>query len=89
MNIRPIGDRILVEPIVEQVTKSGLIIPDSVRKNSSRSGIVRALGTKEGLSDILSIGNEVIYNEHAGDRLEKDGKIYMVIPTSSIIVSIN
>ena len=70
MNIRPLADRVLIEPTAaEEVTVSGIIIPDSAKEKPLK-GKVLAVGN--GLKDepmILKEGDLVLYGKYAGTEI--------------------
>ena len=84
VQIQPIGDRVVVRPLEkEQVTKSGIVIPDTASGEKPQEGVVIALG-KGGIgkdsvnpSEFLKVGNKVLFGKYAGDDVKlkaKDGK---------------
>jgi chaperonin GroES len=95
INIKPLGDRVLVEPI-EQVekTKSGIIIPDTVSKEKSEQGVVVAVG--EGKRDnngklvAMSVkkGQKVLFSKYGPDEVKVNGKEYFIISEANILAVI-
>lgn len=84
VTIQPIGDRVVVRPLEkEQVTKSGIVIPDTASGEKPQEGEVLALG-KGGIGkdstnpqEFLKIGDKVLFGKYAGDDVKlptKDGK---------------
>lgn len=84
VSIQPIGDRVVVRPLEkEQVTKSGIVIPDTASGEKPQEGVVIALG-KGGLgkdsvnpSEFLKVGDRVLFGKYAGDDVklkDKNGK---------------
>ena len=84
VTIQPLGDRVVVVPIeAEQVTASGIVIPDTAKGEKPQEGIVLALG-KGGIgkdsvnpSDYLKVGDKVLFGKYAGDEVklkDKDNK---------------
>ena len=84
VQIQPIGDRVVVRPLEkEQVTKSGIVIPDTASGEKPQEGVVIALG-KGGIgkdsvnpSEFLKVGDKVLFGKYAGDDVKlksKDGK---------------
>lgn len=84
VEIQPIGDRVVVLPLeAEQVTASGIVIPDTAKGEKPQQGRVLALG-KGGVGkdnanprDFLKVGDVVLYGRYAGDDVklkDKDGK---------------
>jgi chaperonin GroES len=81
LTIEPIGDRVVVRPLEkEQVTASGIVIPDTASGEKPQEGSVIALG-KGGIGkdcanprDFLKIGDRVLFGKYAGDDVKLEGK---------------
>lgn len=85
MKIKPLDDRILLEPMpAEEKTYSGLIIPDSA-KEKPRVGIVIAVGTDEDLREKIKEGNKVLFAKYGGDEIDMNGKEYRILQRSDIL----
>ncbi len=85
MTIKPIDDRILLEPLqAEEKTASGIIIPDTA-KEKPRMGIVIAVGTDEDLKEKIKEGNKVLFAKYGGDEVELNGKELKLIQRSDIL----
>lgn len=85
MKIKPLDDRILLEPLpAEEKTTSGLIIPDSA-KEKPRVGVVIAVGTDEDLKEKIKEGNKVLFAKYGGDEIEMNGKEYRILQRSDIL----
>ena len=85
MKIKPIDDRILLEPMpAEEKTSSGLIIPDSA-KEKPRVGTVIAVGTDEDLREKIKEGNKVLFSKYGGDEVEMNGKEYRILQRTDIL----
>lgn len=89
MNIKPLADRVLIQPAAaEEKTVGGIIIPDSAKEKPLK-GIVVAVGT--GLKDeemILKAGDIVLYGKYAGTELELDGEKYLIMRQSDVLAII-
>ena len=86
LKIKPLADRVLVEPLeAETKTASGIIIPDTA-KEKPQKGTVAAVGpgTKEE-SVTVNIGDTVLYGKYAGTELKLDGTDYLIMRESDII----
>ena len=85
INIKPLADRVLVEPAVaETTTASGIIIPDSAKEKPQKGTIV-AVGT--GTKDeplTVKVGDEVLYGKYSGTELVVEGKDYLIMRESDI-----
>ncbi len=89
MNIRPLADRVLIEPTpAEEVTLGGIIIPDSAKEKPLR-GKVLAVG--DGTKDepmALKSGDEVLYGKYAGTEIELEGTKYLMMRQSDVLAVI-
>ncbi len=89
LNIKPLADRVLVEPAAaETTTASGLIIPDNA-KEKPQKGIIVAVGT--GTKDeplTVKVGDTVLYGKYAGTELKHEGKDYLIMRESDIFAII-
>ena len=72
MNIRPLGDRALVKPLEEeQVTASGIVLPDTVDREKKIEAEVVALGDGEKVTKLnLKVGDKVIVEKWGGEEVE-------------------
>ena len=89
MNIRPLADRVLIEPnAAEEKTLAGIYIPDSA-KEKPLEGKVLAVGN--GTKDeemILKVGDTVLYGKYAGTEIELEGKKYLTMHQSDVLAVI-
>ena len=89
MNIRPLADRVFIQPAAaEEKTVSGLIIPDS-EKEKPLKGEVIAIGN--GTKDeemVVMVGDTVLYGKYAGTELELEGGKYLIMRQSDILAII-
>lgn len=86
MNIKPLADRVLINPSpAEEVTVSGIIIPDSAKEKPLK-GTVLAVGN--GTKDeemVVKEGDTVLYGKYAGTEIEVDGSKYLIMRQSDIL----
>lgn len=86
MNIKPIGNRILVEPLkVEEKTFSGIILPSSGEAKSSNTGIVVALGN---IKEEINLGDKVFFNPNSGIEIPDSDKIFLILEVEEILAVI-
>lgn len=89
MNIKPLADRVLIEPTAaEEVTMGGIIIPDSAKENPLK-GKVLAVGN--GTKDdpmVLKEGDQVLYGKYAGTEIEFEGTKYIMMRQSDVLAVI-
>ncbi len=78
MKIKPLGNRILVKQLSsEEVTKSGIVLPDTADKEKKAQGKIVELGTGSEISSFgLKTGDTVVFGKYSGDEveMEEDGK---------------
>lgn len=86
VNIKPLEDRVIIEPqAAEEKTSSGIIIPDSA-KEKPQKGTVVAVGP--GTKDIqmqIEVGDSVLYGKYAGTELTIEGNEYLIMKQSDIL----
>tara|TARA_B100000927_G_scaffold115397_1_gene93398 strand:+ start:587 stop:859 length:273 start_codon:yes stop_codon:yes gene_type:complete len=90
MKLKPLADRVLVEPsAAETKTTSGIIIPDTAQEKPQK-GIIVAVGkgTKENPLSV-KVGDSVLYGKYSGTDLKYDGKDYLIMKESDILAIIN
>ncbi len=89
LNIKPLSDRVLIEPLpAETKTASGIFIPDTA-KEKPQKGIVVALG--KGTKDhemTVNVGDTVLYGKYAGTELKLEGKDYLMMREDDILAII-
>jgi chaperonin GroES len=95
LNIKPLGDRILVEAVEEKETKKGgIIIPDSA-KEKPQEGIVRVLGTGKTGDDgkkiafEVKVGDRVLVSKYGGTEIKVDGKEYKIFSSDDLVAILN
>ena len=86
MKIKPLADRVLIQPTAaEEVTASGIIIPDSAKEKPLK-GTVLAVGS--GTKDeamVVKEGDVVLYGKYAGTEIEVDSEKYLIMRQSDIL----
>lgn len=86
MAIKPLADRVLIEPAAaEEKTIGGIIIPDTAKEKPLQGKVV---ATGNGTKDeemVVKEGDTVLYGKYTGTELEYDGKKYLVMRQSDIL----
>ncbi len=74
MKIKPLGNRVLVKQLsTEEVTKSGIVLPDTADKEKKAQGQIMELGTGEEIKALgLKVGDTVVFGKYAGDEVETE-----------------
>ena len=86
VNIKPLADRVLIEPMAaETKTASGIIIPDTAKEKPQKGKVVAVgPGTKD--EDMtVKVGDSVLYGKYAGTDLKLDGVDYLIMRESDIL----
>ncbi len=71
-SIKPVGDRVLIKPMIQdEVTKSGIVLPDTVDKEKKAEGEILAIGNGEEITKLgLQVGNRVIFGKYSGEEIK-------------------
>ncbi len=95
INLRPLGDRVVVEPLSEhergKETKGGIFIPETTEKERSEQGVVVAVGPGkvgehgEVLPMSLKAGDKVLFTKYGPDEVKIDGKEYFILSESNVL----
>lgn len=86
MNIKPLADRVLVQPMAAEQKVGGIIIPDTASKEKPIQGTIVAVGN--GTKDeemILKTGDNVLYGKYAGTEVELEGEKYLIMRQSDVL----
>lgn len=85
LNIKPIGDRVVVEAApAEEKTASGIYIPDTAKEKPSQGTIVAVGAGKPDEPMTVKVGDKVLYGKYAGTEITYDGKDYLIMRESDI-----
>jgi len=91
IKLQPLGDRVVVQPSEEEeVTKGGIILPDTVKEKPQR-GVIIAVGPgrldEEGKRIPMEVkkGDKVVYSKYAGSEIKQDDKEVLILRESDIL----
>jgi len=86
LNIKPLADRVLIEPAAaETKTASGIIIPDNAKEKPQQGKVVAVgKGTKDEPMTV-KVGDKVLYGKYAGTEVSFDGEEYLIMRESDIV----
>ena len=86
LNIKPLADRVLIEPLeAETKTASVIIIPDSAKEKPQKGNVVAVgPGTKENPVTVKT-GDSVLYGKYSGTELKLEGNDYLIMRESDIL----
>lgn len=95
MQLRPLNDRVIVKTAPkEEVTKTGIILPDTIDKERPEQGEVIAIGPgrvlESGALSVMSVkvGDKVVFKKYSPDEVKIDGVQYLVVSESDIMAVI-
>lgn len=100
VKIKPLGDRAVVRPLTNEeagtISASGIIIPETAKKEKPEQGIVVAVGTgkwdEDGEKRIpmeVKIGDRIVFSKYSHDEIKVDDKEYFIVSESSILAILN
>ena len=94
IGIRPLDDRVVVEPLeAEETTAGGIVLPDSAQEKPQRGTIVavgpgRLLDSGERGQMSVGVGDEVIYGKYGGTDIEVDGAEVKILREGDILAKV-
>jgi chaperonin GroES len=94
INLRPLDDRVVVEPVeAEEMTAGGIVLPDTAKEKPQR-GTVLAVGPGKLLDSgergelSVTVGDEVIYGKYAGSDVEVDKREVKILRETDILAKV-
>ena len=85
--MKPINDRVVVRPAAaDEMTKGGIIIPDTAKEKPQRGEVVAVGPGKEGNALTVKEGDTVLYGKFAGQELNYEGVDYLIMREDDILV---
>ncbi len=94
IKLRPLDDRVVVEPMeAEETTAGGIVLPDTAKEKPQR-GTVIAVGPGKLLDNgsraevAVAVGDEVIYGKYSGSEVEIDGREVKILRESDILAKV-
>jgi len=85
VNIKPLADRVLVEPAAaEEKTASGLYIPDTAKEKPQKGTVIAVGNGKKDEPLTVKVGDTVLYGKYSGTELSVDGNDYLIMRESDI-----
>ena len=86
LNIKPLADRVLVEPApAEEKTASGIIIPDTAKEKPQRGTVVAVGPGKKDEPTTVTVGDTVLYGKYSGTEINIEGTDYLMMRESDIL----
>lgn len=90
MNIRPLGDRVVIKNVeAEETTRSGIVLPGSAKEKPQMAEVIAVGpgGNVDGKEITMQVkpGDKVIYSKYAGNEIKLDGKELIIVRQSDIL----
>ena len=86
LKIKPLADRVLIEPMAaETKTASGIIIPDNAKEKPQKGKVVAVGNGNKDEKMTVSKGDTVLYGKYAGTELKLEGQDYLIMRESDIL----
>lgn len=86
VKIKPLADRVLVEPAAaEQKTASGIIIPDTAKEKPQKGTVVAVGNGKKDEPMTVKVGDSVLYGKYSGTEITVDSSEYLIMRESDIL----
>jgi chaperonin GroES len=85
LNVKPLADRVIVEPAAaEEKTAGGIIIPDTAKEKPQKGVIVAVGNGKKDEPITVKVGDNVLYGKYSGTEITIDGINYLIMKESDI-----
>lgn len=89
MKVKPLADRVLIQPTAaEEVTASGIIIPDSAKEKPLRGKVIAVGNGTKDEEMVLKEGDEVLYGKYSGTELTIDGDKLLIMAQKEVLAVI-
>ncbi len=94
IKLRPLDDRVVVEPIeAEETTSGGIVLPDTAKEKPQRGTVIavgpgKLLDSGERAALSVSVGDEVIYGKYGGSDIELNGDEVKILRETDILAKV-
>lgn len=94
MAIRPLDDRVVVEPIeAEEKTKGGIVLPDSAKEKPTKGKVVsvgdgKLLDNGKRAELLVKKGDKILYGKYSGTEISVGGKEYLILKENDILAKV-
>ena len=90
MNLKPLGDRVVLKQLVaEETTKSGIVLPGQAKEKPQEAEVIAVGpgGVVDGKEVVMQVkvGDKVIYSKYAGTDVELEGEKYIIVKQNDIL----
>ena len=94
MDLQPLGDRIIIEPLEEEATtSSGIVLPDTAKEKPQRGRVIAAgAGQRNDTGEIVpmevAVGDEVIYSKYGGTEIKLGADDVLILRESDVLAKV-
>ena len=93
MNLKPLGDRVVLKQLVaEETTKSGIVLPGQAKEKPQQAEVIAVGpgGVVDGkeITMQVKVGDKVIYSKYSGTEVELDNEKYVIVKQNDILAVI-
>lgn len=94
LNIRPLDDRVVIEPLeAEEKTAGGIVLPDTAKEKPMKGRVVavgegKLLDNGKRLEPVVKKGDQVIFSKYGGTEYKVQGKEYLIMRESDILAKV-
>ncbi len=95
MTVRPLDDRVVVEPLeAEEKTQGGIVLPDSAKEKPTKGKVIsvgegKLLDSGKRAALLVKKGDQVLYGKYAGTEITVGGKDYLILKENDILAKID
>jgi len=90
INVKPLADRVIIEPSpAEEKTTGGIIIPDTAKEKPKKGKVIAAGSGKKDEPVTVKEGDTVLYGQYSGTEIKIDGNDYLIMRESDIFELLN
>ncbi|MBQ2745774.1 MAG: co-chaperone GroES [Lachnospiraceae bacterium] len=83
MNLKPLGDRLVIKQVVaEETTKSGIVLPGQTKEKPQEATVV-AVG--KDVKEELNVGDTIVYSKYAGTNVKVDDEEYIIVKEEDVL----
>jgi chaperonin GroES len=90
-NLKPLADRVVIEPIEEEeITSGGIVLPETAKEKPQRGKVIATgPGTRSDIGDYhameVAVGNTVLFAKYGGTEIKQDGKKLLIMRESELL----
>ena len=89
MKLAPLGDRVVLKPLVaEEITKSGIVLPGTEKEKPQQAEVVAVGPGTEKVKMEVKEGDKVIYSKYAGTEVKADDENFIIVSQSDVLAVI-